>query len=96
LRECATRLPFQWQCFVFLAAAYAQLGQFGEAKTAMAKAHLKLGRKLNGEIARLRAAQDAIDIGGGTTKGVSSALVFPRLLLFSESRKSPCIMGYSR
>jgi adenylate cyclase len=38
LLECATRLPFQWQCFVFLAAAHAQLGQFGEAKTAVAKA----------------------------------------------------------
>jgi hypothetical protein len=32
--------------------------------------HLELGRKLHREIARLRAAQDAIDIGGGTTKGV--------------------------
>ena len=28
----------------------------------------KLGRKLHREIARLRAAQDAIDIRGGTTK----------------------------
>ena len=30
--------------------------------------HLELGRKLHREIARLRAAQNAIDIGGGTTK----------------------------
>ena len=29
--------------------------------------HLELGRKLHREIARLLAAQDAIDIGGGTT-----------------------------
>src|SRR5215471_5209234 len=32
--------------------------------------HLELGRKLNGQLCRLRAAQDAIDISGGTTKGV--------------------------
>src|SRR5262252_1365416 len=32
--------------------------------------HLELGRKLHREITRLLAAQDAIDIGGGTTKGV--------------------------
>src|SRR6516164_7269348 len=32
--------------------------------------HLKLCRKLHREIARLRAAQDAIHIGGGTTKEV--------------------------
>jgi adenylate cyclase len=38
LRECATRMPFQWQCFVFLAAAHAQLGQFDEAKVALAQA----------------------------------------------------------
>ena len=32
--------------------------------------HLELGRKLHREIARLRAAQNAIDIGGGATPGV--------------------------
>jgi hypothetical protein len=32
--------------------------------------HLELGRKLHREIARLIAAQDAIDIGGGATKVV--------------------------
>ena len=32
--------------------------------------HLKFGRKLHREIARLLTAQDAIDIGGGTTKVV--------------------------
>jgi hypothetical protein len=32
--------------------------------------HLELGRKLHREIARLRAAQDAIDICGGATKCV--------------------------
>jgi hypothetical protein len=32
--------------------------------------HLEFCRKLHREIARLRAAQDAIDIGGGATKGV--------------------------
>src|SRR5262249_50406445 len=32
--------------------------------------HLELGRKLHREIARLLAAQDAIDVGGGPTKGV--------------------------
>src|SRR6516164_943723 len=32
--------------------------------------HLKLGRKLHREIARLFAAQDAIHIGGGAAKGV--------------------------
>src|SRR6516164_141851 len=32
--------------------------------------HLELGRELNREIARLLAAQDAIDIGGGATKNV--------------------------
>ena len=31
------------------------------------KDHLKLGRELHREIARLFAAQDAIDIGGGAT-----------------------------
>jgi hypothetical protein len=30
--------------------------------------HLEFGRKLHREIARLLAAQDAIDIGGGATK----------------------------
>jgi adenylate cyclase len=38
LRECATRMPFQWQCFIFLAAAHAQLGQFDEANTALSQA----------------------------------------------------------
>jgi adenylate cyclase len=38
LRECASRLPFQWNCFVFLAAAHAQLGQFDDAKAAVAQA----------------------------------------------------------
>src|SRR6516165_1623811 len=32
--------------------------------------HLELGRKLHRKIAWLRAAQNAIDIGGGATKGV--------------------------
>ena len=32
--------------------------------------HLKLGRKLHRKIARLLAAQDAIQIGGGPTKAV--------------------------
>ena len=32
--------------------------------------HLELGRELHREIAWLLAAQDAIDIGGGTTVGV--------------------------
>jgi hypothetical protein len=32
--------------------------------------HLELGRKLHREIARLLAAQNAIDIGDGATKGV--------------------------
>src|SRR6516162_11849367 len=32
--------------------------------------HLKFRRKLHREIARLRAAQNAIDISGGTKKGV--------------------------
>ena len=32
--------------------------------------HLELGRELHREIARLFAAQDAIDIGGGATKEV--------------------------
>ena len=32
--------------------------------------HLELGRKLHRQIARLLAAQDAIDISGGTTKVV--------------------------
>src|ERR1700731_4264784 len=32
--------------------------------------HLELGRKLHREIGRLRAAQNAIDIGGGATKDV--------------------------
>ena len=32
--------------------------------------HLELGRKLHREIARFLAAQDAIHIGGGTTKVV--------------------------
>src|SRR5262249_3816062 len=32
--------------------------------------HLKFGRKLHREIARFRTAQNAIDISGGTTKGV--------------------------
>ena len=32
--------------------------------------HLELGRKLHRKIARLCAAQNAIDIGGGATKGV--------------------------
>src|SRR6516165_4349426 len=32
--------------------------------------HLELGRKLHREIARLRAAQDAIHIGGGATPDV--------------------------
>src|SRR6516164_8530736 len=32
--------------------------------------HLKLGRELHREIARLLAAQNAIDIGGGSTKDV--------------------------
>ena len=31
---------------------------------------MELGRQLNGQIRRLRAAQDAIHIGGGTTKEV--------------------------
>src|SRR5262249_60669350 len=34
--------------------------------------HLELGRQLHREIARLFAAQDAINIRGGTTKGVYS------------------------
>jgi len=38
LRECATRLPFQWQCFLFLAATHARLGQFDDAKAAVAQA----------------------------------------------------------
>jgi len=32
--------------------------------------HLELGRKLHREIARIRAAQNAIDIGSGATKEV--------------------------
>src|SRR6516162_1288989 len=32
--------------------------------------HLKFCRELNGKLRRLRASQDAIDISGGTTKGV--------------------------
>jgi len=32
--------------------------------------HLELGRQLNGQVRRLRAAQDAIDISGGATVGV--------------------------
>jgi len=38
LRECASRLPFQWNSFVFLAATHAQLGQPDEAKAAVASA----------------------------------------------------------
>jgi hypothetical protein len=32
--------------------------------------HLELGRKLNGQLRRLRAAQNAIYIGGGGTVGI--------------------------
>src|SRR6516162_3357406 len=50
----------------------AQQNRFGYGKAERlggleVHSHLKFGRKLHGEIARLRAPQNAIDIGGGAT-----------------------------
>jgi hypothetical protein len=44
---------------------YRKAKRFGELHD-----HLEFGRKPHWEIARLRAAQNAIDISGGTTNGV--------------------------
>ena len=68
------------QLFDHLGGAQQNRWRYGKAKRLGGLAvqdHLELGRELHREIARLLAAQNAIDIGGGTRKGATASRSLP-------------------
>ena len=72
-RKCSAINRHNQQLFDLLVGA--QQNRWGYRKTERlggleVQDHLELGRQLHRKIARLLAPQDAIDITGGTTKGV--------------------------